>query len=62
MNGKDKNNVLGIKSKYAEMFESMKVQLKRINNIEKTVNIKINYGTQNDITIYIHTYAYNFNR
>jgi hypothetical protein len=40
MSGKDKNNVLGIKFKYAEVFESMKVQLKRINNIEKTVKIK----------------------
>jgi hypothetical protein len=39
----------------------MKVQWKRFNNIEKTVKIK-KYGTQNDITIHKHTYAYNFNR
>jgi hypothetical protein len=62
MNGKDKNNVLVlIKSKCAEVSESMKVQWKRFNNIEKTAKIKI-YGTQNDITIHKHTYAYNFNR
>jgi hypothetical protein len=56
MNGKDKNNVLGIKFKYAEVFESMKVQFQRTEqHREDSKNEKIWYSERHNN---IHTYIY----